>query len=132
MPEQEHVTRLVSSGPLHKSTCSASLAVSVIILEATHGAEPVGTHRIGKSGHKEVRRAVAKSIGRHQGLSATIAVVLELIPGATAADSGGSRIDAIGVRTPPLAKLEPDTLQPLVLNLRQRLDVDVGRYAARH
>src|SRR4029077_3019851 len=130
MCEQEHVARLVSPRP-NSITCSTKVSrtVSVISLETTHGTEPVGTHRVGKPRHEEVRRAVAVGRCLHHDLATTVAVVSDLDLRTATANSGWCSIDAIGVWTPPLTKLEPETLDPFVLQLRKGLDVDVRRYA---
>src|SRR5581483_4728734 len=101
--------------------------VVVVSLEAADRAEAIRTDRPLKARHEEVRPSSAHVLTRvEQRLAAAVAVVLEAE--AVTSDVGGiAALDA----AEPAADFEADALQPLALDLRERLDFQVeGEVAA--
>src|SRR5947199_10689043 len=103
--------------------------VIIETLEATHGTEPVGTDGPGKTRHEKMRhsRGACTGIGSRikQGLPSAVAVVLNPQPIASNILGNLWRVVWV-IRAEPGSHLKSDSLDPFVLYLGERLDVDVS------
>src|SRR4029077_18597090 len=117
MSDQKQVSLLGTPRSEYITAAGNSLVVGEFALEASHCAKPVRTHTPENTGHKKSCQASAISRCLHKSLAPAITVVVYGQPGARAAHSVGNRIDVCVIRTPPLAKLHSDPLDPLILDL---------------